>query len=449
MIYVSAIVILLYYSLFLAYYQMLFSACGNHFNIIWDFTTLTLILGVYLTLIYFRLSVLNMPVVTLIMIISLRSSTKMNWLQAVYGGSICVMSAYCFRGIFTPLIVVLFQSKELFIKSNVYNIGTVFALPFAFIFWIVLRQTLLPDQKLIHFLHSRDQLKLVVAYETATFINLMVLNIGRKIGINSLWYMGITFGTCILTLSMLIYVIYESIKSAELMEYKYKSNMLQQQFERQLRHYKSYQKYTESFRKFKHDYQYMMTSLKSLIRAKEDEKAIQLIDEIYDEMQTKVEIHKKYSNHVVLDAMLQDLANVCTENKIRFIFHALAPYNTELSLLDGIRIFSNITNNAIEACQKIDIAERFIEINSSTTEQWVVLEVINSCDGRVSTKNGKYKTTKKDKDSHGIGLYIVSDIVENIGGFILYNTNLNAKIFQIRVHIPIKIKSSEFSENLE
>jgi two-component system sensor histidine kinase AgrC len=447
MIYAYATVILLYYSLFLAYYQKLFPASSIRLSVICSFLTLILVLGIYWILNYYQLSVLNMPVVTFIMIISLNFSTGMNWLQSVYGGSICVMSAYCFRGIFTPLIVFLFEERGILTKSNVYYVGTFFALPIAFIVWSVLRYTILPDHKLIRFMYNRDQLKSVVAYETVAFINMMVLNVGRKIGIYSKWYMGITLGTSVLTLGMLIYVIYESIKSTELMEYKYKSQMLQEQFDRQLRHYKSYQKYTESFREFKHDYQFMMTSLKTLIRAKEDEKAMQLIDEIYDNMQTKVHVHKKYSNHVVLDAMLQDLANICAENKIRFTFHALAPRNTELSLLDAIRIFSNITNNAIEACQQIDFSDRFIEINSSTTEQWIVLEVINSCNGKISMKKGRYMTTKKEKESHGMGLRIVSEIVESIGGFILYNVNQNEKTFQIRVHIPTKVGTSKSFED--
>ena len=235
---------------------------------------------------------------------------------------------------------------------------------------------------------------------------------------------------------MFIYMIYQSIRSIKLLEYKYKNEMLEQQYERQLRHYKSYQKYTESFRKFKHDYKSMMTSLKVLIRAREDEKAIQLIDDIYDEMQVKVQVHRKYSDHIVLDAMLQDLANICDENKIRYTFHVSAPRNTRILLLDAIRIFSNITNNAVEACQRVPITERFIEITSRTNQQWVVLEAVNSYDGELSIENGKFNTVKGEKDNHGLGLNIVNDIVENLGGFVLYDFNAESKCFVVRVHIP-------------
>jgi len=235
---------------------------------------------------------------------------------------------------------------------------------------------------------------------------------------------------------MLIYAIYQSIQGTELMEYQWRAQMLEEQYERQWRHYKSYQKYTESFRGFKHDYQSMMTSLKLLIRENDNEKALELIDDMFNEMQKKVQIHKKYSDSVILDGMMQDLANICEEQGIRFSSNVAAPRDTKMTMLDMIRVFSNFTNNAVEACQKVPASERFIEINSANQQQWATLQVVNSYDGNICMKNGKLFTTKLEKQSHGLGLMIVKEIAENLGGFVIYETDSENKTFLIRIHIP-------------
>lgn len=212
--------------------------------------------------------------------------------------------------------------------------------------------------------------------------------------------------------------------------------MLEEQYERQMRHYKSYQKYTESFRAFKHDYQSMMASLKLLIRESDNEKALELIDDMFNEMQKKVQIHKRYSDSVVLDGMMQDLANICEEQGIRLSSNIAVPRDTKMTMLDMIRIFSNFTNNAVEACQNVPVSDRFIEIISTNRQQWATLQVVNCYDGNIHMKNGELLTTKMEKQNHGLGLLIVKEIAENLGGFVIYETDSENKTFLIRIHIP-------------
>ena len=54
----------------------------------------------------------------------------------------------------------------------------------------------------------------------------------------------------------------------------------------------------------------MMNSMKTLLHNKEYERAIRMFDDIHDTMQQDAQIYKAYSDNVLLDAILQDAANL-------------------------------------------------------------------------------------------------------------------------------------------
>lgn len=446
MIYVVIPVVLLYYYSFLFYFRKLFPMQGR--RIIHVLLPLAIITASYIYMNSPDIRWLRPPAIMIAMTLGLRFTTGMDLLQAVYGGSCSVLSAYCFRGIlFAVASGYIFPNRD-FSNLESYYASTVLILPLVLLFFAILYKTIFPDDKLKLFLYNRSQLKYVVAYEITAVINLTVLNSGRDVFPHDMlfsgrfltqygiWYVKVSLGAYILTFGILIYAIYQAIKSTELLEYQWRTEMLEGQYERQVRHYKSYQKYTESFRTFKHDYKFMMASLKTLIRANENEKALQLLDDMFDNMQKKVLVHKKYSDNVILDAMLQDLANICEENEISFTSSVFLPRNTGLSTLDAIRIFSNFINNAVEACQKVPVSERFIDIVSTNEQQWATLQTINSYDGKTRIENGKFLTTKAEKHSHGLGIKIVEQIAENLGGFVIYEANQENRTFLARIHIP-------------
>lgn len=434
MIYAFLVMVGLYYLIFLLYYQRLFPL--HEKSLIKVALSLAAVMGGYLLAGVNEILWLDPFLLTVVMTLALRFSTAMNWPQALFGAGHCVITIYCFRGIFMALWVLVIPPRDFLPNHYAYFVFSLLAMPLSLSVLALLRKAIFPDQKLKWFLNYPNQLNLVIVYELIALVNLAIVNTGRTLAPNANWYMGVVLTTSALTFGMLIYSIYQSIRSAERMEYKWRSQMLEDQYQRQLRSYKSYQKFTESFQTFKHDYKQMMTSLKVLIKAKDNEKALTLIDDMYGEMQKKVHVHKKYSNSPVLDALLQDLANICEEQQIRYDFMASAPIHTRLSTLDAIRIFSNLANNAIEACQKVQESQRFLSVTSNCDGQWCTLEAINSYDGNVVVNNGKFSTLKPNKGEHGLGLTIVTTIVESVGGFIVYDANPDTKIFRVRVHVP-------------
>lgn len=443
MIYVAMAVILLYYIVMLLYFRSLVSPPRG--GLLRLFLSLAVISASYAVLSAADLLWLRIPVLAAAMMTGVRIFTGMDWLQSAYFGGYCILSVYSFRGIFTALGSFIFLGLDFLSDPNAYYSGTLIALPAALLFFWFLRKSVFPDSKTRKLLQSPSQLKFIIAYELTAILNLMIIFSGRYLSPHSVWYMQVTLGTCILTIGMLIYAVYHALRSTELLEYEWRHKMLEEQLDRQLLHYRSYQKYTESFRSFQHDYRSMMASLKSLIRAGEIEQAARLIDGLYDDMQKQVRMHKRYSDHVVVDAILQDAANLCEEKEIRFSFQVSVPRDTGLMLPDAIRIFSNITSNAIEACEKLPAEQRFIEITSRNDAEWSSLEAVNAYDGNAPMENGAFVTTKPESQNHGLGLRIIRDVVEALGGFIVCDADARRKVFHIRVHIPRRAPTDSHS----
>jgi len=434
LIYIAMAVILLYYTIFLFYFHSLIPRKrGGLFRFC---LSLAVLAASYAALSAADLLWLRIPVLAAAMMTGVRIFTGMDWLQSVYCGGHCILSIYSFRGIFTALGSFIFRSRDFLSDPDAYYSSTLIALPASLLLFWFLRRSIFPDSKIRHLLQSPSQLKFIIAYELLAILNLMIIFSGRYLSPHGVWFMEVMLGACVLTIGMLVYAIYHALRSTELLEYEWRHKMLEEQLNRQLFHYKSYQKYTESFRSFQHDYRSMMASLKALVRAGENEQAIGLINSLYDGMQNQVRMHKRYSDNVVLDAILQDAANLCEEMKIRFSFQVSVPRSTGLSLHDAIRIFSNITSNAIEACEKLPVEQRFIEITSRNDAQWSTLEAVNAYDGNTCMENKEFVTTKPESQNHGLGLRIIRDVVEELGGFMVCDADAERKVFRIRVHIP-------------
>lgn len=439
MVYGAIAVITLYYMAFLLYYRKLYPPTARRY--IPAFGCLSVIAAIYgvagqsyghYWAIYLTVS--------LVLILMFRFSTAMNTLQAVYGSGMCTISAYCFRGIITGTYLLFFRRGEPGILKNpdiYYNI-TMIALPVALLYFVLIHRTILPDQRLKRVLSNPEQVGPIVGYQIIASIFLMILNQGRSISPDTQWYIKIALGACVLSLGMLIHAVFRAGEFMETQEYKWRSKMLEIQYDAQLRHYQVLEKFTDDLRSFRHDFRSTMSVLDTLIDSGESEKARKLIEEMQAAVQKMVRERQQFSDHVVLDAMLQDLAATCEEEHIRYSFHAVAPVHTNLSLLDTIRIFHNLTDNAVEACRKMAAEERFIEISAANTNGWTTLHILNSYNGVLKREGNKIISTKHEKENHGIGIASVEAIVEKLGGFVQFKVIKEKGLFSVQVNIPNK-----------
>ncbi|MNO34933.1 sensory histidine kinase DcuS [compost metagenome] len=434
--FVFLVLLTVYTIRYFLYYGRIYTVIRGHW--LYYGIVITLNISSYMVMDYINLPQTGVLVMIVSFMIGLKLLFKIDLIQMMCSAVIYVLTLYCFKGIVVSVFaLILDESVNDIIQGEYFYTINSIAVLVAIIFGRFVANTFANEFHVRQFYRNNSQLKYMVFFQLALLFYLMTIFDGRLIDSKPIWFTLIYFKSNIWSMVLMLVVWYKSLRLTYLQEFKQQSKQLQGQLERQLRHYKSYQKYTESFRNFKHDYKNMMFLVKTLLKKDEKDKASKLIDDIQHTMRKSVLVHKHYSNNFILDAILQDGANACDDCNIRFSAQVHIPPQTALSELDIIRIFSNVLNNAIEACYRIvDYTDRFIDVSSSTNEGWTCIVITNSFNGEIMLEGEGLVTTKRNKENHGNGIKILKEIIENVGGVMLIEIDQIEKKFITKILIP-------------
>jgi hypothetical protein len=434
MISLTALVLLIAYNLLcLLYFKKHFPAKRQH----WIYYVIAILINIACSYTADLLDLHRMGILAIMasFMLELKLLFKMDLLRILHGGGAYILIIYSSRGITVSVFSIILRRSvnDLLQQDFYYYIIASIAFAVAIGFTLLVKKIIAPDEKIKPLFPDTRQMKFIVSYQFAILIYIILLNDGRFSDRNALWFSILYLTSFLITMGLLAFIWSSTVQLSRLLEYELNTKRLQEQLDRQVSHYKSYKKFTESYRIFKHDYNNMMSAVKTY----ENEKAINLLDEIHDTMQKNVQMHKKYSDNVLLDAILQDAANTCEDHNIKFSATLHMSGGMVLSDLNIVLVSNNILNNAIEACEKVPYtSDRFIEINGSVNPDWSFIEISNSFSGEIKYHGGELVTSKKDKDYHGYGLMTVKKIIEDVGGMVLIDVNQEKRIFTVKLHIP-------------
>src|SRR5690606_16452950 len=134
---------------------------------------------------------------------------------------------------------------------------------------------------------------------------------------------------------------------------------------------------------------------KNLIDEHHHEEALTVLQDLEKSEFIQSWNERRFSNNVIFDSIMQDLARKCQEAKIKLEFEGIEPHRNNLTVLDKVNLFQNMTSNAFEANLKLsNTEERYIKIFSENRNHWTVLRIENPFNGELKIRNGKYLTTK-------------------------------------------------------
>ncbi|WP_270642020.1 sensor histidine kinase [Paraclostridium sordellii] len=227
---------------------------------------------------------------------------------------------------------------------------------------------------------------------------------------------------------LLIMVVFKAIKN---IKDKNEENLLKDKIDMQYNYYLNLQESQNKVKRLYHDMSNHIMFIKTMSSEQED--LNNYIDGISKNLNEFEEIYN--TGNMILDIILNEKQAKCNENDISLYCDINFSKCSFIEMTDVCSIFSNILDNAIEACNKINNDEKYIKIRGTVVKSYYVIRCENSKINKVKIKNNKIITSKKDKFIHGIGLKSVKSSLKK------YDGELEIEDFEgeflLQIYIPI------------
>lgn len=124
-----------------------------------------------------------------------------------------------------------------------------------------------------------------------------------------------------------------------------------------------------------------------------------------------------------MDTLLEQKREKAESKAIEFRIQTDRIGELPFSDIEICTLFSNLLDNAIEACEKIEGDRRWIEIYITRKSGMLYLTISNSIKGRPSEQEGKLITNKQNYQLHGYGIKSVQKIVCKYEGDFSYQVH--------------------------
>ena len=166
-----------------------------------------------------------------------------------------------------------------------------------------------------------------------------------------------------------------------------------------------------------HDVHSYFNSFRLLALNGENDRIVEIIDELKGKIQKETNLNI-YSSNPVFNAILSERVIKAKELEIKLSL--FVEKNIKLDFIsdaDMMSLFGNLLDNAIEAAEKCEIGKRNVRIKVFMgTNYFLIFHIENSYSVKVKKAGEKLLTSKNDSKHHGLGIGIVMSLAEKYGG---------------------------------
>lgn len=181
-----------------------------------------------------------------------------------------------------------------------------------------------------------------------------------------------------------------------------------------------------------HDMKHQILMIRDHMNQPENEK---YFEEILD--QIKIYDNLIDTGNQVLNTILTEKMLFCESRHILLTCIADGRLLNFMSSVDVCDVIGNAIDNAIEAVEKVRAKDiRNIHLMIAQREQFLLVQVENSYEGKIEMVDGMPMTTKADHRNHGYGIKSICYTAEKYNGAVSIHTE-NSQ-FILRVLIPIR-----------
>lgn len=208
-------------------------------------------------------------------------------------------------------------------------------------------------------------------------------------------------------------VVYAIVHRKMAAYYRQLSENYKKEFEAEYSFFRDYKEQQEDTVKFRHDWKNHMLLLQEMLEKGEHGKAESYFKDLTAKMSKSV--YKIATGNELMDMILSTKMGALEENEITLQCKGVLSEFNFMNYVDGCILLSNLIDNAVEANVKVK-GPHYILLSAKKTERLFYLEIRNPMEGSLQQGDGRILTTKTAKESHGIGLQNVFDIIEKYNG---------------------------------
>lgn len=348
-----------------------------------------------------------------------------------------IVAAYAIRGMVFPLIALLKNQSltEAMTHKNTYYLIQCLCVFMTILLLKLFRKYLINENDFNVFIRHPFQLRTYSGWLFTSWVLMMVINTGRYRNIDPVWYSTTYFTTSLLISISFVYFYYYLNKITVYSEKETLERQIIESLESKLELYKRLEDQLMSIRKFRHDYRKVLHSLKIYADNNDSEGMSSFINQTLEVVDVPIDAGMEYSNHFLLDAMLQDIAIKAEKNNVDFDAKIFFPDSFEMTDLDVVRLFGNLIENSLSHAMHGE--HGWIKIQGKESNRWFHFSISNSFDGVIKKSKGKIISRKIETEDHGHGLVIIQDIVKRLNGVITYSDNESHDVFTVKISIPL------------
>ena len=228
----------------------------------------------------------------------------------------------------------------------------------------------------------------------------------------------------------LVVIISRIIKDNKL---RLENKIIKEKMDIQYQYYLNLKESQSKTRKLYHDMNNHMICIKNICGL--DERADKYIDEITSQLRDCNILFD--TGNVILDVILNEKKSICNKYDIEFLVDVKFSECDFIDMADVCSIFSNMIDNAIEACKKINSTNisKVIKLRGTIVNQFAVIKCKNTKINDIIIKKDKIITDKRDYFIHGIGISSIKNSVEKYDGNV--EIDISDNDFLMTIYIPL------------
>lgn len=248
----------------------------------------------------------------------------------------------------------------------------------------------------------------VVSLTDDTFFGNIEYSVVMNLGLAVLPF---TFLTSFVILAAIVaFMKYENLKRA------------QQLYEMRESYYENLKQHEEGVRLLRHDMRNHLAAVSALLTGGNGEQALCHLNELLDS--TALQGCRRFCPNETANAVLQAKADLIIQQGMEYDFRVEIPETISVSDIDLCSLIGNALDNAIRAAAPAD--DHRIIVRCRCDKGLLMLKVVNAFAGELDKD---LRTTKSDKEHHGMGLSRMREIAGQYGGYL--ETNITDNRFEL------------------